>query len=93
MPKARSAVITPPDLEGALCVGAPSSDWDDVDLKGSMRLPLRTIRAMEICQTCPARLECLRYAHEAGVTGVWGGRLFHGSRYTQMDRDDGIIAV
>lgn len=30
-------------------------------------------QAKEICFGCPVRLECLEYALQTDVTGVWGG--------------------
>jgi WhiB family transcriptional regulator, redox-sensing transcriptional regulator len=30
-------------------------------------------RALEICMSCPVRMECLAYAVRAGERGIWGG--------------------
>jgi transcription factor WhiB len=37
--------------------------------------PASIVRKLEICDSCPVRPECLRYALEAtfGAWGVWGG--------------------
>lgn len=80
-PRSRTESPKPPSFDGALCVGSDAGDWDDVETKGTSRLPGRTIIAMEICMACPVAKACLKYAMDSGATGVWGGRLFHDVRY------------
>lgn len=78
----------PPDevLDEALCSAKtaelfdPQTDDDRARL-GSREIRLRQAEARDICtgagltDPCPARSECLIYALEHGLTGVWGGEL------------------
>jgi len=43
-----------------------------------------------VCASCPARTECLTYALEYGVSGIWGGT--NASERKKIRRERGIIA-
>ena len=55
-----------PVLPGALCATTPG-DW--VPVSESSRA---AAAAVEVCQGCPVRVECLEFALAAGVQGIWG---------------------
>lgn len=57
----------------AACVGLPTVWW--FPEKGGT-----TEKAVEVCEGCPVRRQCLHHAIEQGYThGVWGG-LSRGAR-------------
>jgi WhiB family redox-sensing transcriptional regulator len=56
-----------PLLDGALCVQVDTGDMFFVPKGGSTR------QAKIVCGRCPVRAECLQYALDNPVEGVWGG--------------------
>src|SRR5260370_32751404 len=58
-----------PSLPGALCKGEDPGTWFP---PGTSRIAIW--KAKRVCTACPVRVECLRWALEAGeMGGVWGG--------------------
>ncbi|MEU9405644.1 WhiB family transcriptional regulator [Streptomyces sp. NPDC048281] len=49
---------------------APHPDWFDTG-KGRSNKAVR--KALRVCDTCPARLACLRVGREGREFGIWGG--------------------
>lgn len=67
---------------GGSCIGKPTEWWypligenDSVGRrKGwSTELNASTKKALEVCSTCPVKLQCLRYSLEWEPFGIWGG--------------------
>lgn len=57
-----------------LCVGKDPVQWTPDGTKGKR---LDVSGALALCQRCPVRAACLRYAESLpGTDGVWGGALF-----------------
>lgn len=62
---------TIPALAEAACVNYPAEWWyPAVRVGRGGGLPKDALVAVEICQTCPVREDCLRQADDHGI---WGG--------------------
>lgn len=58
--------------------GAPCEDFPELffpeDISDPVKKRLATVIAKKLCDTCPVKQECFRYAIESGQKyGVWGG--------------------
>lgn len=59
--------------EYAACAGMDPEMWFAMPLAGG-RLAPKTLRALEICRSCPVMSDCLEWAVSNQVLhGVWGG--------------------
>lgn len=62
-----------PALPGAACKGR----WDLFDIPEGLlggQLQARQEAAKQMCDSCPVRIPCLRYALDnSDTTGIWGG--------------------
>lgn len=54
------------------CVGTPTPDLWHPNGNG-VQAQRETQEASRICMMCPIQIECLQYAIDNRVTGVWGG--------------------
>jgi WhiB family redox-sensing transcriptional regulator len=62
----------------AVCATADPEEW--FPAKG-----VSAHRAKRICQTCPVIDECLQYALDNSLTGIWGGTS-HSQRILMLRR-------
>ena len=53
-------------MRQAVCASADPEEW--FPEKGA-----KSVRAKSICQTCPVIDECLQYALDNRLDGIWGG--------------------
>jgi WhiB family transcriptional regulator, redox-sensing transcriptional regulator len=68
LPGLREGLVLP-SLPGALCKGKDPGTWFP---HGTSQIAIW--KAKEVCAACPACLECLQWALQAGeMDGVWGG--------------------
>ena len=72
----------PSPPRGGSCIGKPTEWWfpliGETDTSGHHRgwssaLNESTKRALEVCSTCPVKLDCLSYSLEWEPFGIWGG--------------------
>jgi WhiB family redox-sensing transcriptional regulator len=62
--------------------GTPCEDFPELffpeDVRDPMKRQLAVLIAKRLCNTCPIRAECFRYAVETGQKfGIWAGTLPH----------------
>jgi WhiB family transcriptional regulator, redox-sensing transcriptional regulator len=68
LPGLREGLVLP-SLPGALCKGEDPGTWFP---PGTSQVAIW--KAKKVCAACPARVECLQWALQAGeMEGVWGG--------------------
>jgi len=66
-------------LRDPKCAGKDSSKWQPNPRQVFENAIINNREALEICYSCPDRVQCLQYALEYEETGVWGG-IVEGSR-------------
>lgn len=64
-------------FKNALCTGLPTEWWFPIR-KGKTRTELSEIsrnmqKAMAICRTCPAIVDCAKHSLRNDEIGIWGG--------------------
>jgi len=62
--------------DDAACRGMDTELWFPASLRAKPKEPVARMRlrkALEICQSCPVRKECLAFAVRTGQRGIWGG--------------------
>lgn len=77
--------MKPPPLTLAPRPPAPDLDWEWWDDAACLPFPTgwwyadphvnrhQTAKAIQICNDCPVKAECLAYAHANNEHGIWGG--------------------
>lgn len=63
-------MITQPPKGGA-CLGKPVS-WFYPDNRLKV-LPVESVKAIKICETCAVQVDCREYALRFELHGIWGG--------------------
>lgn len=62
-------------MDAARCRGVDGERFFPVGLPRSPEYQKQLAKAVEFCQACPVRVQCLDFGVVSGVRfGVWGGR-------------------
>lgn len=59
-------------MREASCATAANPDWWFPD-RGDRAIGAAGYLAIQICNQCPVRAECLEYAQQGREYGIWGG--------------------